>query len=271
MSFILYFINWDVDPAIFSIGSREIRYYSLAFVLALFLGVYLIKKMFRAEGKPEEWGDKMLSYVGIGILVGARLGHCLFYSWDYYSQNLWEILYVWKGGLASHGGAIGIIIAVWLFSKKVTKLPMLWTFDRLVIVVALGGAFIRLGNLMNSEIYGIETDLPWGFIFLRNGETVPKHPTQIYEALCYFIIFLVGMWLYWKKDMGKREGFLMGFGITTIFGTRSLIEFIKNDQVASEATMLINKGQQLSIPFILIGIYLMYRAFRVQQNTGIKR
>lgn len=262
----LYAIHWDVDPAIFSIGSREIRYYSLGFILAFFVGVYLIKKMLRAENKPEEWGDKLLSYVGLGTLIGARLGHVFFYAWDDYSQDLVSIFMVWKGGLASHGGALGIAIAVWLFSKRVAKLPMLWTFDRVVVMAALGGFFVRLGNLMNSEIYGTETSLPWGFIFLQNGETLPKHPTQLYEALCYLVIFFTSMWLYWKKDMGKKMGFLTGYVFTTIFGARFFIEFIKNDQVLSEANMLINIGQRLSIPCIILGIWLMYRSFQTTKK-----
>ncbi|MDE6130210.1 MAG: prolipoprotein diacylglyceryl transferase, partial [Muribaculaceae bacterium] len=170
------------------------------FAIGFWIGFNLVAKMFRHEGAPERWLGTLLLYVGVGTVVGARLGHVFFYAWDYYSQHPIEILYTWEGGLASHGGAIGVILAVILFSIFVSKRSPLWTFDRLVIAIALVGGLIRFGNLMNSEIYGHYTDLPWGFIFVRNGETMPAHPTQIYEALCYFALFGLLMWMYWKKN-----------------------------------------------------------------------
>lgn len=189
-----------------------------------------------------------------------------FYEWDVYRLDPIKILYIWEGGLASHGGAVAIIIAVILFSIFVTKKSPLWTFDRLVIAIALVGGLIRLGNLFNSEIFGTATDLPWGFMFVRSrewhelyeGQAV--HPTQIYEALCYFALFGLLMWMYWKKNAEARPGLILGVFFIGIFLPRFLIEFIKNDQVAREATMTLNLGQQLSIPFILLGVFLVIYA-----------
>jgi prolipoprotein diacylglyceryl transferase len=166
-------------------------------------------------------------------------------------------------GLASHGGGLGIVIAIYIFSKKVTKRSMLWTLDRLVIPTALVGAMIRTGNLMNSEIYGVATNLPWGFIFERNHETIAKHPTQIYEALGYLLVFITAIVLFFKsKDLKDRAGFFIGYGFAGIMIVRFFVEFIKENQEAFEAGMALNMGQILSIPFILVGGYLMYRALK---------
>jgi phosphatidylglycerol---prolipoprotein diacylglyceryl transferase len=173
---------------------------------------------------------------------------------------------VWHGGLASHGGTLGILIALIIHSKLITKRSVLWTLDRVVVPTALVAAFIRLGNLMNSEIYGIQTTLPWGFIFERNGETVAKHPTQIYEALAYLFTFVVLMYMYWKTRAKYREGLIFGLFFAAIFGSRFLIEFIKEDQEAFEATMSLNMGQWLSIPFVLGGIFLAIRALKLPEK-----
>ena len=217
----------------------------------------------------------------VATVVGARLGHCFFYGWDYYSANPVEILKIWEGGLASHGGAIGIIIAVFIYSHKVTRMSPLWTFDRLVIAIPLVGAFIRLGNLMNHEIYGHATSLPWGFRFIENlhqwrmgADPVfsdPSHPTQLYEASFYILTFLVLMYMYWKKNAGERPGLIFGVFFIGIFFSRFLIEFIKNDQEAFEADMLLNMGQLLSIPFILIGVYLIVRALNRPRVSGLAK
>ena len=224
--------------------------------------------MFKREGAPERWLGILLIYVGVATIVGARLGHVFFYAWDYYSAHPWKILATWEGGLASHGGAIGIIIAVILFSILVTKRSPLWTFDRLTVAIALVGGLIRIGNLMNSEIFGHATTLPWGFRFVNSPEwqtmfaPAACHPTQIYEALCYFALFGLMMWMYWRRNSGERPGLLFGTFLIGTFLSRFLIEFIKNDQEAFEATMTLNMGQLLSIPFVLLGIYLIIRAFR---------
>lgn len=200
--------------------------------------------------------DKLTIYMALGTVIGARLGHCLFYEPEYYLSKPLEILKVWKGGLASHGAAIGILLALWLFTRKYKK-SYIWILDRIVVVVALGGALIRLGNLMNSEIYGVQTSLPWGFVFIRNYETVPKHPTQIYEALTYFMVFGLLLWTYTRTKGHFRPGTLFAWFLILVFGIRFFIEFIKEDQVSFEAGMTLNMGQLLSIPFVIIGIVIL--------------
>lgn len=257
----LDFIYWNADPVFFSLGPISVRWYGLAFAVGFIIGYWIVARMFRHEGAPERWLGILLTYVMVATIVGARLGHVLFYEWDYYSQHPAEILQIWNGGLASHGGTIANIIAVFLFSWIVTKKPASWTFDKLVVAIALVGGLIRLGNLMNSEIYGGETTLPWGFVFMRNGDTVASHPTQIYEALCYFALFGLLMWMYWKKNAEERPWLITGVFFIGIFLPRFLIEYVKNVQVASEYAMIekygMNLGQMLSIPFILLGVFLV--------------
>lgn len=257
----LDFVTWNADPILFSLGPISVRWYGLAFAIGFIIGYNIVAKMFKHEGAPEKWLGILLAYVVVATIVGARLGHVFFYEWDFYSQHPAEILKIYNGGLASHGGTIAIIIAVFLFSRIVTKKPASWTFDKLVIPIALVGGLIRLGNLMNSEIYGGPTDLPWGFIFLRAGETMPKNPTQLYEALCYFILFGILMWMYWKKNAEERPYLIMGVFLIGIFLPRFVIEYVKNVQVESEYQMIaqygINMGQLLSIPFILLGVGLV--------------
>lgn len=237
------------------------RWYGLMFALGFFIGYQIVAAMFKHEGAPEKWLGILLAYLVIGTVVGARLGHVFFYEWDYYSQHPGEILKVWNGGLASHGGTIGNIIAILLFSWLVSKKAPSWTFDKIVVPVALVGALIRFGNLMNSEIYGGPTDLPWGFVFLRNGETVACHPTQLYEAGCYLVLFGLLMWMYWKRNAEERPWLLTGIFFMWVFGSRFLIEYVKNVQVASEYEMIarygMDLGQILSIPFILLGVVLV--------------
>ncbi len=256
----LSFITWDANPTIIS-WPVTVRWYGLMFAIGFWIGFNIVARMFRHEGAPERWLGTLLLYVGVGTVVGARLGHVFFYAWDYYSQHPVEILYTWEGGLASHGGAIGVILAVILFSIFVSKRSPMWTFDRLVIAIALVGGLIRFGNLMNSEIYGHYTDMPWGFIFVRNGETIPAHPTQIYEALCYFALFGLLMWMYWRKNAQERPGLIFGTFLVGIFMPRFLIEYVKNVQEPWEADMVLNMGQLLSIPFVLLGIFLIVRAY----------
>jgi prolipoprotein diacylglyceryl transferase len=259
---LLNFIHWNVDPEIFSLGPLSIRWYGLLFASGFLIGYYIGEKMLKSENVNQKWIDSLFFYIIIATVVGARLGHVFFYGWDYYSQNPGEIIKVWHGGLASHGGALGILIAMYLHSKWVTKRTMLWTLDRIVVPTALVAAFIRTGNLMNSEIYGIQTALPWGVIFERNGETVAKHPTQIYEALSYLVSFGVLTYLYWKTSAKNRPGLLLGAFFILIFSARFFIEFIKEDQEAFEAGMALNMGQWLSVPFVVIGALLVYRAIK---------
>lgn len=261
---ILDFITWDVSPVIFSIGPLALRWYGLAFAIGFIIGYNIVAKMFKHEGAPEKWLGILLTYVVVATIIGSRLGHVFFYQWDYYSQHPGEIFKIWEGGLASHGGVIGNFIAVWLFSIFATKKSVSWTVDRLVVPVAMVAGLIRLGNLMNSEIYGGVTDLPWGFIFVRDGQTLPMHPTQIYEALCYFALFGVLMWMYWKKNAQERPWLISGVFFIGVFVSRFLIEYVKNVQVGKEIEMIatygINMGQLLSIPFIIMGVVMVVYA-----------
>ena len=261
---ILDFITWDASPVIFSIGPLALRWYGLAFAIGFIIGYNIVAKMFKHEGAPEKWLGILLTYVVVATIIGSRLGHVFFYQWDYYSQHPGEIFKIWEGGLASHGGVIGNFIAVWLFSIFVTKKSVSWSVDRLVVPVAMVAGLIRLGNLMNSEIYGGVTDLPWGFIFVRDGQTLPMHPTQIYEALCYFALFGVLMWMYWKKNAQERPWLISGVFFIGVFVSRFLIEYVKNVQVGKEIEMIatygINMGQLLSIPFIIMGVVMVVYA-----------
>lgn len=261
---ILNYITWDVSPTIFSVGSFEVRWYGLLFALAFVFGQRILTKIYVAEGRTEGDVDVITLYMIVGTVIGARLGHTLFYQPEYYLSNPIEILKIWEGGLASHGATIGILLALWLFSRK-QKFDYVWVLDRIVIVVALGGALIRLGNLMNSEIFGRPTDLPWGFIFMRQSEysLVPRHPTQLYESFSVFLLFVLLYWLWKKYKSALPRGLLFGIFVTALFSFRFLVEFLKEAQVAKETTMTLNIGQQLSIPLILIGLFIL---FRVWQN-----
>jgi len=263
------FIHWNVNPEIFHLGNFAIRWYGLLFASAFLFGYLIMGKFFKLEKVPEELLDKLTLYVAIGTIVGARLGHCFFYEPHYYLAHPDEILKIWHGGLASHGAAIGILLALWLFAKKSHR-TFLWTIDRVVVVVALAGFFIRMGNLMNSEIYGIQTNLPWGFIFDRNGETVPKHPTQIYEALSYLFIFFFLYYLYIKKQGKTKDGLLFSLFLILVFTARFFIEFIKEVQVPFESKMPLDMGQLLSIPFVLTGMVILFIIFRKKKATQPK-
>ena len=259
-------VTWNVDPVIFKIGPLTLRWYSLLFVAGFPLGYWLFEGFYKREGVDTKLLEPLLYALLIGTIVGARLGHCLFYEPSYYlSAEHWvEIFKPWKGGLASHGGAIGVMLGGWWYAHRYGRtrnFDTIWVFDRIVIAVAFAGCFIRLGNLFNSEIYGKVTDLPWGFIFERRGETLPKHPTQIYEALTYL---LLGIFLArdYQMNLDKRyRGWFIGIFFIVCFGMRSLIEFIKEPQVAFEENMTFDMGQLLSVPFILAGIAFVVMAY----------
>lgn len=265
-------IHWNVDPVMFHLGSFGLRWYSLGFLFAFLFGYIIFSKMFKSENVDLKYLDSFVIYVFLAVLAGARLGHCLFYEPDYFLTadhwleiflpvNLQTGEFTGYQGLASHGAAIALLIVLWLF-YKVKHINPFWLVDRLVIVVALGGAFVRLGNLFNSEIYGVETSLPWGFIFERNGETAAKHPTQLYEALSYLIIFAVCIAVYIRKKGNLRTGVLFGWWLIALFGMRLLIEFVKEEQVSFEQGMALDMGQILSIPFILLGVLMLALGYR---------
>jgi phosphatidylglycerol---prolipoprotein diacylglyceryl transferase len=266
----LLVIPWDVNPEIFRIGSFAVRWYGLLFASGFLFSYIIMNKIFRNENLGKAVLDRLTIYMAVGVIIGMRLGHCLFYEPAYYLRHPAEILMIWHGGLASHGGAIGILIALWLFKRKEKK-DYIWILDRIAIVAALCSFLIRMGNLMNSEIYGVETTLPWGFVFLRNHEVVPKHPTQIYEGLAYLFIFFLLYYLYWRKKGEHYQGMLVSLVCILVFTTRFFIEFVKEDQVAFEATMNLNMGQWLSIPFILIGIVGLYLSLKYKKRALIIR
>lgn len=261
-------IHWNADPVIFSVGSVELRWYSLLFISGFILGWFIFKWFFKREGISEKLLDPLLYTLLIGTIVGARLGHCLFYDPAYYLgswNGFLEIFMPWKGGLASHGGTLFLFFAMIWFARRYGRkndFDFLWLLDHLAIAVSFAAMFIRLGNLFNSEIYGHVTDLPWGFVFERRGEVEPKHPTQLYEALSYAILGLVLLFLYVRKTKWLYRGSYIGIFFIVLFGMRFLIEFVKENQVDFEAGMALNMGQLLSIPFILLGIAILIYSYK---------
>lgn len=265
-------IFWNVSPIMFKLGGVEVRWYGVLFAFAFVISYILMKKIFEKERVTTYYLDKLALYLFIGVLVGARLGHCLFYEFGYYSHHIIEMFLPikdtaqgWKfigyQGLASHGSAIGILVAVYLYCRS-TKMPFVWLIDRLVIAVCFAGASIRLGNLMNSEIYGVPTTLPWGFIFVRDNQTVACHPTQLYEALSYIILGTILYLNFMKRKTKQKPGVVFGYFLIALFGARFLIEFLKNPQEVWEQTLPLNMGQWLSLPFIIAGIILIIVAKR---------
>jgi len=267
-------IHWDVSPEIFHIGSFEIRYYTLCFLLAFISSYILMLRIFQRESKPQELLDQLSVYIFLGTLLGARLGHCLFYEFDYYKDHPLEMIlpYTYVNGqfrltgfhgLASHGGAVGILIGTYLFCRK-TKTDFLWIIDRLVLVIPLAGAFVRLGNFFNSEIIGLPSNLPWAVIFAR-VDTIPRHPAQLYEAICYVLIF-IALWTIFHRNPNLKPGGIFGLFLILLFGARFGLEFVKENQEAFEETMTFNMGQLLSLPFIVVGLYLLFRP--IPQSTN---
>ncbi len=268
-------IVWDVDPEIFTVFGREIRWYGLLWGIGFLLAYQYGEWLFKREKYPEGWVDKLFVYSLVSVVLGARLGHCLFYQWDYYSAHPLEILKVWEGGLASHGGTFGVILALWWYSRQVTKQSVWWLFDRIIPCVAVLCFCIRLGNLMNSEIFGFPTDMPWGFEFVRSREWhqlyegQPCHPTQIYEMLYCLTAGVVSFVMYHKFHLQKYVGLITGVSLLIFFGTRLALEFMKNPQVAQEVGMTLNIGQLLSLPLILLGLYLIWQS-RTAREKSVK-
>lgn len=259
----LAYIHWHPSPEIFSLGAFEPRWYGVFFAAAFVVGYYLTRYIFKREGVKLDYIDNLLVYFFVGTIVGARLGHCLFYEPGIYLRNPLQILKIWEGGLASHGAGIGLFIALGLFVKKY-KVDTLWLFDRLAIMIALSGFFIRMGNLFNSEIVGCPTTQPWGFIFENNGDTFARHPSQLYEAVGYLAIGLTLLWMYFKTEAAKRKGLIFGLAMALIFAYRFVVEFTKETQVAFEKSMALDMGQWLSIPFVVLG--LIFIVLSVKRN-----
>lgn len=262
-------VTWDVSPVIFELGPLRLGWYGISWALAFVAGVLFFKNFLKREGLNEKMLDSLFWYGTLSTIIGARLGHCLFYDGGWYLVHPLEILKVWEGGLASHGAAVGLLIGLWMFSKK-WDMKYVWSLDRIMVPVAVGGASVRLGNLMNSEIYGRPTGAEWGFKFIRDNQWLenspqglPVHPTQLYEAGCYLLVFLILLWLYYGRDEArKRPGVMFGVGLVGIFAARFLIEYVKNPQSEFEQGMTLLMGQWLSVPFIVLGIYMIFKAYR---------
>ena len=259
-------ITWSISPEIFSLGPIHIRYYGLLFATSFILGFKIMEWVFKKENRPIDDLNDLIWFMILGTVIGARLGHCLFYNPEYYLANPMEILKVWRGGLASHGAAVGIVTAIYFYSKKRKKQSFIWVMDRIVIGVALAGFFIRMGNLFNSEIIGFPTDLPWAFIFTL-VDNVPRHPAQLYEALFYLLSFLVIIFQYEKHDGKFKDGYLLGIFLILIFGFRIIVESFKENQTYFEEGMVLNMGQLLSIPLVIAGIYLLYKSTKKTETT----
>ncbi|MEM1325787.1 MAG: prolipoprotein diacylglyceryl transferase [Bacteroidota bacterium] len=273
LSSLALYINWNPDGII--IDGLPFRWYSMMFLIGFTIGYFIFKKYLIREKAPLEWLDSLLMYMVIATILGARLGHCIFYDWDYYSQHPLEMILPVKfdpfrftgfQGLASHGGAIGIVFALWLWTRNHYKGQIFWVLDRMVIPTAMVGGFIRLGNLFNSEIVGQPTEQPWGFIFRQLGEDFARHPVQLYESISYFLIFVLLSWMYWKTDARLKRGRLFGMFFLTIFGARFLLEFVKRSQGGFEDALggVLTTGQWLSIPLILMGLYFVLRPMKKQ-------
>ena len=292
---LLNYITWNVDPVLIHLGSLQIRWYGLLWALGFFIGYFVMRRIYRCEKMTDDSMDKLLVYMLVSTILGARLGHCLFYEPEYYLSNPLKMLAVWEGGLASHGGAIGILIGLWLYVRNYNKskkekdnlqhINYIWILDRIVVAVCLVGALIRVGNVMNHEIYGTPTSLPWGFVFLRGAEQfcgtvdnytachawdapcppsewLPCHPTGLYEAFFCLVAMGILLWMYYKRDLGhKQPGLMFGTFLVIIFGSRIFIEFLKNVQVEFEKNMVFDMGQWLSVPFVLIGIGMIVWSF----------
>lgn len=279
LSMNLLYVNWDVNSEIFTIGGFPLKYYGVLFLAGLVLCYNILKTIYKKENLSHQAHDALFSYAFIGILVGARLGHCLFYDFDYYSQHPIEIfLPIQKGidgayhfsgyaGLASHGGGIGLIIMLLIYARKFS-IRFMTVLDVIAIATPLAGAFIRLGNLMNSEIIGTPSDLPWAFIF-RHVDNIPRHPAQLYEAISYLLIFLLVYFIYKKNIFEVGKGFYFGITTLLIFVVRFFVEFIKVDQVDFEQGMSLNMGQILSIPFVFLGLFFIIKSIREKKEIKV--
>jgi len=263
-------IDWAPSETLFKIGSFGVHYYSLMFIIAFGLGYYLMKIIFKEEKISLEYLESLFVYMVLSILLGARLGDVFFYSWDYYQDHLVEILlpirdtpngYTFTGfrGLASHGAVIGSLVGLYLYKLKFKEKSILWLLDRVTVPVTIGASFVRLGNFFNSEIVGRYSNSNFGVVFLNRGESLPRHPAQLYEALGYLILFFIVRKVY-KSEKKNIEGFLIGLFFSGMFTIRFLIEFIKESQGGLEEFLpLFSTGQWLSIPFVLLGAVLMLR------------
>lgn len=252
------FIVWNVRPELFQLGPLTLRWYGLFFAVLFTLGYVMVRWQFQIEKRDTSHLDLLLMYLVAGTIIGARLGHVFVYEPDYYLRNPLQIPAVWQGGLASHGGAAGVLIAVWLFCRRY-RYSYLWLLDRIAVPTALAGFFIRMGNLFNSEILGRPSEVPWAFVF-RRVDDLPRHPAQLYEALAYLLAFVVLLALYRRWKSATPRGVLLGGFLVLVFLARFLIEFVKERHAAYEQALPLSMGQWLSLPFVLAGLWLIWRS-----------
>jgi prolipoprotein diacylglyceryl transferase len=260
------FITWNVNPDAFELPfvNYPVRWYGLLFAAAFLLGQQVMYFIYKKEGRSVGEVDTLTIYVAVATVIGARLGHVLFYNPIYYLHNPSKIIATWEGGLASHGAGIGLFLALYLFTRQ-TKVTYLWILDRMTIIVALTGCLIRLGNLMNSEMVGLPTSLPWGFVFVLVDD-IPRHPAQLYEAIYCFILFVALFWGWYKYRDRMADGFLLGWFLTILFSLRFIDEFFKMNQEPFEDGLILNMGQLLSIPFVLAGIVILLRSIKKKKE-----
>jgi phosphatidylglycerol---prolipoprotein diacylglyceryl transferase len=258
---VVSYIYWSVRPELIQLGPLAIRWYGLMFGILFVIGFVIVRYQFRVEGKNEQDLDTLLAYLIVGTIVGARLGHCFLYEPSYYLQHPLEIPQIWQGGLASHGGAVGVLIALYFYSRRRPDQPYLWLLDRICVPTALAGSLIRLGNLFNSEILGNPTHVPWAFVFVR-VDAVPRHPAQLYEALAYALVFAGLMFTYRRLKELTPPGLLLGWFLVSVFSFRFLIEFVKQRQASYEESLPLSVGQWLSVPFVILGVILLWRSRR---------
>jgi phosphatidylglycerol:prolipoprotein diacylglycerol transferase len=252
---------WNASPEIFRFGPFHLRWYGLFFAGGFLAGHKIMAQFYRREGRPVENLSNLFVYLLVGTIIGARLGHVLLYQPDYYLARPWEILMIWEGGLASHGGFAGVVIAIYFHLKKYRDTSFLQLADRLAIPGSLAASLIRIGNFFNSEIIGTPSNAPWAIVFARI-DNVPRHPAMLYEAGAYFLIFCLLYLAYWKTDIIQRPGRVLGTTLVTGFLARFLIEFVKENQVPFESEMVLNMGQVLSIPFVVAGMFFIYLSWK---------
>jgi phosphatidylglycerol---prolipoprotein diacylglyceryl transferase len=255
-------IHWTFDPVLFSVGPLTVRWYGLLFVGAFLVGQWMLGRIFAAEGVPRENAERLMIHALLGAVIGARLVHCLFYEPQYYLSHPLAILRIWEGGLASHGGTLGMLLALWFAARTAQpRLPFLWLIDRVSMPAALGAVFVRFANFLNSEIVGIPTLGQWGVVF-ESVDALPRHPAQLYEAVAYAFIFAVLLALYRRSGKRTPEGLLFGVLMVLVFSARIVIEFFKTPQAAYETGQFFSVGQYLSLPFVMLGAAMIFRAVR---------
>jgi phosphatidylglycerol:prolipoprotein diacylglycerol transferase len=263
----MHHLIWDMGPAVLVLGPIEIRWYGLFFALGFFLGFLIMAQFYRREQRELENLSELCLYLMLGTIIGARLGHVFLYQPDYFLSRPWEIPMIWRGGLASHGGFAGVMISLYLYLKKHRDMSFIALADRLAIPCLLAAALIRVGNFFNSEILGIPSNLPWAIVFAR-VDNIPRHPAMFYEAAAYFLVFCALYVAYWKTTIIQFPGRVFGIALTTCFLARFIIEFVKENQVLFERRLPLNMGQLLCIPFILLGVYLIYASRRMSQTRA---